>query len=144
MSLRPRSVRSPAGVSRESSMLNTCRSSDRNTSAVTAEDVGVRVAAFLRGVYPRNAEKMLCRRFKVAPQTARGWLAGSLPQNRSLIALIDAFGAEFVSFVFEPFGKWAEVYELQSRLDSLRDEIVGLNDAYARVHAQAREESSDD
>lgn len=93
------------------------------------EKIGARVAEWLRQVYERDAAKRIAADFGVSPNTAKSWLAGAMPANSHIAALVARFGREFLAFVFEPvLGPWPEaVYE--ARLEAVEKEAAALRRA---------------
>lgn len=64
----------------------------------SCKQVAKRVTSWLSGY----SKKELALIFDVSERTAKGWLAGNLPQNKHLIAMIERWGMAFVEDVFAP------------------------------------------
>ena len=100
-------------------------------SAALTSAMGVRQAAFLRAEFPRDTAKRICAEFEVKLETATGWLAGRLAQNRYLAAMSQRFGARFHAFVWAPCGDWTRVLELEAEAQALAGRLDALNAAWA-------------
>lgn len=62
---------------------------------------GWRVAAFLRGQFPKNTEKRAATAGGASLHTAKKWLDGTPPSRRHLFALLAYFGWDFAAVMFE-------------------------------------------
>jgi len=90
---------------------------------VCHEQVGIRVADHLRVIYPRNAEKLIARDFKVHEATAKGWLAGNVPANKHMTRMVQHWGKTFLDFIYAPVIGAANI---DTRLESLISEIAAI------------------
>lgn len=99
------------------------------------DDIGPRIAAHLRTLYPKHAAKRLASDFCVEEVTARGWLAGSRPSNRHMDRMIARWGNSFLDFVYAPI---TGAPDLETRLDRVFADIAALQAEIRRMrHAEA-------
>jgi hypothetical protein len=83
--------------------------------------VGERIAEWCK---PYQA-KELARMFDIAPQTAKSWRRGNLPQMKHLISMADRWGMAFLEDVFSPVLAETET-SLAGRLERIEQDIHTL------------------
>jgi hypothetical protein len=109
-----------------------------------------RVAAFLRGRFPVKTAECVAAETGVAAETVRQWLKGvARPGFPHLLALIGAYGPEFLSAMFPNAPRWLEAArraerqrELEAELAALAARLAdlkGTNDEAARLEALGAE-----
>lgn len=89
-----------------------------NDTDMLAALVGQRLAAWLRQAYGDSKAKRIANDFGVDERTAQGWLSGTLPRNKHMLAMKKAWGWRFIAFIYQPFD-WAGKADLRARLDDL-------------------------
>lgn len=99
--------------------------------------IGHRFAAALREAYPGDTAWRLQHDFAVAPDHARAWLDGALPEPAMLLVIMKRQGPAFAEAVF-PTGnetlwrRWFRVEkniaDLERKVANVRSDISGLND----------------
>lgn len=98
---------------------------------MTAE-IGSRVGFWMRQEWPRDTAKLAARAFGASERTAEKWIAGAMPSNLHMTAMMKRWGARFVAFVYEPalggeFAPYAikqELQEVQAQLTRLERKIA--------------------
>ncbi|MBX3490871.1 hypothetical protein [Parvibaculum sp.] len=98
---------------------------------VTAE-IGSRVGFWMRQEWPRDTAKLAARAFDASERTAEKWLAGALPSNAHMVAMMSRWGHRFVAFVYEPvvgtslrpYALAQELKEMQGQLEALERKIA--------------------
>jgi hypothetical protein len=77
------------------------------SEAEIVEEMGRRVAAWMRDLHPRNTAKEVARALNVSEHTTKRVLEGQLPQNRLLVTMIRVWGKRFAAYLLEPaVGPW--------------------------------------
>ena len=95
--------------------------------ALVADEVGDRVAAWLRNLFPVHTAKEAARLFNCPPRTVEGWLQGQMPQNKHMLQMMAAWGKGFVAFVYEPaVGTPMAAYQLETELQDLKAKLKCL------------------
>lgn len=75
--------------------------------------------------------KALAREFRVEIRTAEGWKAGTLPQNRHLVAMASVWGVGFLEFIFAPVLAETDL-DVTRRLKRAEAELASINLELAR------------
>lgn len=99
------------------------------------DEAGVRCATFLKTHYGDNRAKRIARDFGCSPETAKGWLKGSLPQNKFLLMMMTIFGREFAAHLLAPCGDWASDLAVQAELDDIRERLNRVQAELDRIGA---------
>ncbi|OWJ67431.1 hypothetical protein [Inquilinus limosus] len=105
-------------------LIASSKSDKEMTSLDLAHDeIGPRLAAHLRSLYPKHAAKRLATDFGVEEVTARGWLAGKRPSNRHMDRMFARWGRAFFDFLYAPI---AGATDIDSRLDRVAADVAAL------------------
>lgn len=99
---------------------------DYDPSAAVSE-----VAERWRIYLENRPAKVLARDFGVEVRTAEGWKAGTLPQNRHLVAMASVWGAGFLEFIFAPVLAESDM-GVARRLKRAEAHLVSINLELAR------------
>lgn len=92
--------------------------------------IGERVAAYYRRVYPKNTAKHLANEAGCSIDTAKNWITGSCPANEHLFAMWSRHGDSFFAFVFAPVApSLAKMAELAEETNSIQARIRKLHEA---------------
>lgn len=108
--------------------------------ALMADQVGDRVATWLRNLFPINTAKEAARLLKCSPRTVEGWLKGQMPQNKHMLQMMQAWGKAFVAFAYEPaVGTQMAAYQLDTELQDLKARLKRLEgDLHAADFGEVR------
>lgn len=89
-----------------------------------ASEVGDRFAAWLRQHYTGPAAaKRIAKAHHCSEPTAKRWLSGSLPDTRTLLAMLAHWGAPFAAAVLAPTGPWVAAVRTAAELDALHTSL---------------------
>lgn len=106
------------------------KSDQKLTTLDLTDEMGRRVATWLRAAYPRNGAKGIARDTGASPHTARKWLAGVLPENKHMAMMASRWGARFLAYVYEPaigtdtlLAARTQLQDLRAQLDQLEADL---------------------
>lgn len=86
-----------------------------------ADEMGRRVAHFVRQAYPKDTRKRLAQLLGVGADMAKVIIGGKLPPAKHLGTMAKAWGAPFVLFVYEPaHGDLALLHLVQRQAEATR------------------------
>ena len=97
-----------------------------NILHLAAHEMGERVAAWLRQVYPDARAKRIGRDFDVSEATAKRWLSGVRPTSDYLNAMTARWGWRFTQMVFQAQPRAAADDDLRAELAIMRATIERL------------------
>jgi DNA-binding transcriptional regulator YiaG len=84
-------------------------------------------AQFLRSRYPVKTADRVAHDIGIPANTVAKWLAGvSYPNGRATIALIRAYGAEFLATVIPEGAEWLSEVMLDHKRDQLAKDMAAL------------------
>lgn len=113
----------PSVVERHRTGVPTMKKTSKKAQEFTGR-IGMKVAAFSRQKFPRNAAKALASEFNVAVPTAKGWLAGKCPATAHLMSMWAHWGRAFFCFVFDDMdADLAEIARLKAEVADLEKKI---------------------
>jgi hypothetical protein len=67
------------------------------------QDIGARIAMFLRSHYPQHRAKTIARTFGVSISTAQRWLDGYPPTIRHFEQMYEVWGVLLIKFTFPDY-----------------------------------------
>lgn len=100
-----------------------------------------RLAGFLRRLHPAKTADCVAADTGVAAETVRGWLKSSArPGCNHLLALIGAYGPEFLVAMFPNALRWLEAAQLAERQSELEAELASVSASLADLEGRRDEQ----
>lgn len=105
----------------------------------TDADVGGRICAFLRGIYPEKTAANVCADTAISPKTVENWLAGvAAPRSIHFVRLFLAYGPEFLRAAAGTPPAWLDEACQTREREQLARQIAALQAREAALREAAR------